>query len=141
MAKYWNGQLFQECQLVTLWNAAIYHGTEVPKRYGSEYVADSLFANAIEDGAEYTGHVVDKLGLKPKEGPMSWNWIRKNLPVEFSINYRGYHSALAIDTNNKGEILFANYSRTRLQWVKYSKIKEMQEPSEPLVSWKLKGKK
>jgi hypothetical protein len=99
--KYWNGQIFFECQLVTLWNAGIYHGIEVPKRYGTEYVKDCLRANAIEDGAEDFSHVIKKLKLKAVLGKMNWHWIKRNLPIEFSIHcYRGYHSALAIDTND-----------------------------------------
>lgn len=37
MKHYWNNQIYFECQLVTLWNVAIFYNQKVPDRYGEDY--------------------------------------------------------------------------------------------------------
>jgi hypothetical protein len=135
MKKYWNNQLFCECQLVALWNAAIFWDIKVPFRYGHEYVEDCLKASAISGGCINIEHVIKKLKLKAIMIENKFNEIKNNLPVEFKIFcHRGYHSVLAIDVDTQKRVLLANYAKNKTCWIQYSKLKKMHNKNLPLVT-------
>lgn len=135
--KYWNGQKYCECQLISLWNAAIFHGLYVPERYGKRYVADCEEARAICGGAINTSHVIHATGLRWVKGKLNFHWVRAHLPVEFHLLcHRGNHSVLCVDTNaEKGSLLLANYAKTRLQWVPFQRAVLMQRKRVVLMQW------
>jgi len=122
--KYWNNQIYCECQLVVLWNAAIYYGIKVPDRYGNEYKADCKKAGSIYGSCLNSRHVMKKLHLQPILGSLDWGWIRINCPIGFLVFcHRGHHAVLAIDVNLKEKkILLANYAKERLYWLKFKKL-------------------
>ena len=135
--KYWNNQKYSECQLIALWNSAIYHNIPLPVRYGTEYIKDCEMAFAINGGAINTNLVIKKLGLTPKHGQLKWNWIKKNCPIEFKIFcHRGYHSVLAVDVDYENKrILLANYAFNRLHWMKVEKIIEKHNKTVKPIKW------
>lgn len=141
--RYWNNQKYCECQLITLWNAAIYYKIRVPIRYGKEYVMDCEKAYAINGGCINSNHVINKLNLKAIKGKLDWNWIKVNCPIEFSIFcHRGYHSVLAIDINLKNKkVLLANYAREKLYWIKIDKLIKMHNKNVNPIKWNLRIKK
>ncbi len=135
--QYWNNQKYCECQLVAIWNAAIFHGIQTPERYGAEYIEDCKKGYAINGGLINPNHVLDKLGLKAVVGITSWAWIREHLPVEFRVFcHRGYHSvlAIAIDVETK-RVAIANYTRGRLKWMDANELIERHNNKVPLIHW------
>lgn len=137
MKKYWNNQKYCECKLVTLWNAAIYHNIKILDRYGDEYITDCKKAGAIYGGCIDSDYIIKKLGLKPSQGYLNWNWIKMNCPIEFSIFcHRGYHSVLAVDINLKNKkVLLTNYAKNRVFWVKINNLIEMQNKHIYPIKW------
>lgn len=136
MKKYWNGQQHFECQLVTLWNAAIYYGIKVPERYGPEYQADCEKACAIIGSVIDKEHVIQKLRLKAIRGKLKWRWVKRNLPVEFTIySHRGNHSILAIEVRKKSLIVLNHFKgfNCRLSW---KVIKKMHNQHTVPIKWK-----
>jgi len=137
MKKYWNGQRYFECQLVAIWNAAIYHRMAVPVRYGKEYTEDCEKAYAVNGGCIDSNHVVEKLHLQAVKGNRGWNWIKKNCPIEFKIHcHRGYHSVLAVDINIKSKkVALANYAEGRLYWVTFDRLLTMLNKRSRPIRW------
>lgn len=133
MKKYWNDQIYYECQLIALWNAAIYQGISVPFRYGLEYIEDCEEARALHGGAINVDKVIQKLQLEPVKGQCNWNWIKQNCPVEFKIScHRGWHSVLMVDVDvKKRKVLLANYAKGRVQWLKIDRLLEMNKRQDP----------
>jgi len=142
MSKHWNDQRYCECQLIALWNAAIYHGIEVPVRYGKEYMEDCDKARAIHGGCIHSNHVVNKLDLRAVRGRLSWGWIKDNCPVELKIFcHRGYHSVLAVAVNlKKKKVLLANYAKGRLYWLNVARLIKIHNKQAVPVGWVVKGK-
>ena len=125
--KYWNNQKFSECQLVTLWNAAIYHGLRVPERYGIEYYFYCFQTGSHTGSCIGVDSVYEELGIKKIPGRLSWYWVKNNCPAEFHVFcHRGYHSVLSVDVDKRRKrVLLANYARDRLHWIQYSKLAKM----------------
>lgn len=123
--RYWNNQKWCECQLVTLWNAAIYHDIDVPIRYGKEYKKDCHDGCAINGGCIDKSHVLSKLKLKPIKGKLTWQWCSKHLPCEFSVFcHRGFHSVLSVEVDKKRKrIAVTNLDRDRITWLQWRDLK------------------
>jgi len=137
MKKYWNNQIYYECKLVSIWNAAIYHDISVPIRYGDEYIRDCKMAMATYGSCLRENYVVKKMNLQKTKGKLNWNWIKKNCPAEFSIFcHRGYHSVLSIDINLKNrKVLLANYAKGRLCWINVNKLIKMHNKHVSPIKW------
>ncbi|KKL78758.1 hypothetical protein LCGC14_2021620 [marine sediment metagenome] len=137
MTKFWNDQKYSECQLVTLWNAAMYYGIDVPTQYGAEYKMECVRAKAIHGAAIASGHLINKLGLKAINGRLNWEWIKTNCPIEFPIFcYRGYHSVLMVDVNTvKKRVLLTNYTKGKLCWVSIDNLIKMHNKRVRPIKW------
>ena len=117
-----NTQLYSECQLIAIWNAARFYGMEkkVPKIGTVEY--DKI----CEKFACKTGSCIgvekelNRLGLKYIQGKWDFRWIKNNLPVKLTIfrPKQGLHSILAIQEEINGFYL-ANMGDGKLQWCSY----------------------
>jgi len=137
MGKYWNNQKYSECHLVSLWNAAIYHGILVPIRYGEEYIEDCKKGHAVNGSCINSGHVVEKLHLRAVEGRLCWDWIKKNCPIEFFVFcHRGYHSILSVGVNVKRkEVLLVNYAKGRIHWMEVSRLIKIHNKYKSPIKW------
>lgn len=120
--KYWNNQIYSECQLITLWNAYIYYGIKTPKRYGKIYKRICK-----QSGCTY-GACLDiskiKKKFKFKEGEFTYEWISSNLPTEITIYppCSSRHSVLIIDAKDN-MFLITNYlSDDKLYWVNFKTL-------------------
>lgn len=150
MVKYWNNQKHSECQLVTICNAAIYHGIKPIERYGSQYITYCKQMGMIH-GEEVEGRdfmedlIAEKLKIMRMEGFYSFNWIKENLPVEFTLYsmfapFWGNHSVLAVGANKeKKKILITNYAKGRLHWMKFDKLIKIKNGNKHPVKWVKKG--
>lgn len=141
--KYLNNQKYYECQLITLWNVAIFWGLGklVPKQFSKNYKricdrARCMYGSVIDKEFE-----IKRLNLKAIIGKYNLKWIKYNLPVELSIFcHRGYHSVLIVGIVDKN-IILANYARNRLHKISFIKLfKKVNKHLKP-ISWKLKKKK
>lgn len=121
--EYQNAQLYLECQLISIWNAARFYNKEelVPKMGTPEY------EQACEDFHCKNGSCLgvikelNRLGLKMIGGKWDLKWISKNLPVELSIfktKEGGAHSILVVNViGNRMQV--TNYVDERTVWVNY----------------------
>jgi hypothetical protein len=134
---YWNNQKYSECQLVSLWNAAIFHGIEVPKRYGKEYVNDCKIGLAINGSCLKKDHVIKKLNLKSIKHKINFRWVIKHLPCEFSIHcHRGFHSILAVSFDRKRKnFCIVNYIRNKNHYLSWNELKKLHHKGKKLESW------
>ena len=132
--RYQNKQKWCECQLISLWNAAVYHG-KIPPRYGSKQyrflceqagtvIGERQFA---KEGVHIRlDHELRRLNMDVKYGRWDFKWVRKNLPVALTVeseNLEGcYHNVLAVDVNvRKKQFLIANLKLDgNAYWVKWS---------------------
>lgn len=138
--KYWNNQKYSECQLVSLWNVAIFYGIKVPKRYGKEYIKDCKVACAINGSALKKDHVIEKLSLKSFSHKLNYLWVVKHLPCEFSIFcHRGFHSVLAISFNQKRKkFCVLNYARNRVHYLSWKEIAKIHNKRKKVINWRRK---
>jgi hypothetical protein len=124
MIKFIHNQKFCECQLISLWNSAIFLGLEslIPKQYSKKYKAICHRAKCIYGGVIDKDFEIKRLNLKSTTGSYNLRWIKKNLPVELSIFcHRGYHSILIVGIKNNN-ITLANYAKNRLHIIKWNKL-------------------
>lgn len=137
--KYQNRQLYHECQLVTIWNAARYYGaTDIPEMGTEEYRAACEAAGALHGAATNTAPFMKKYGLERIEGEYKLSWLRNHLPAELSIHCaHGFHSVLAIEVRGSS-VLVTNYAIGRTHWLPWKKLKEMSEPKEKPEQFVLK---
>ncbi len=137
MAKYQNSQLYQECQLVTLWNAARFHGiTDLPVPGTELYYQICYDSGGTNGGCISIRDEIQRLEMRCIEGPINLQWVRRNLPVSFSLLCwegqpdsnmisNGYHSVLAVAVKGN-RVTLANYARGRLHHMEWRALKKMQ---------------
>lgn len=129
---YQNNQIWSECLLVSIWNAARYYGINPVPEIGSvSYKKICKELEGIDEGVypNKAKRELYRLGLMSIEGKWSYNWISKNLPVEIPVFFpesrcfeESFHSSLAVRARD-GKVLLLNYKRD-WRWVMFSKIKE-----------------
>ena len=124
--KYQNIQVWSECQLVALWNAYRFHGKEPPKLKSWKYALICIDTGGIYGACIHANREARRLGLKSISGSWSLDWVKKNLPVEFSLftKHRGYHDVLCVDVR-RDKLLLANYARGKLYWLSWKNVKKM----------------
>jgi hypothetical protein len=139
MKKYWNNQIYAECQLVSIWNAAIFYGIPVPERYGKTYRWYCRESCAIHGGALNIELITKNLRLYAYPFKLSWMYLIKNIPCEFSIFCkRGYHSVLVVAVNIKNKkVLLTNYARNRTYWMPWKTLRKKQNRHRSPVLWKI----
>lgn len=133
---YQNTQLFCECQIVSLWNAARFWGlgSLVPKMGTRRYKDICRRANAIYGGVINIDFEAERLGLA--YFPIEWDKLTPMLPgvstqlpcVMNVFCERGYHSVLAV-AHRIGEpskpwtskFLMLNWRR-RKAWIPWGEI-------------------
>lgn len=140
MYKYWNEQMYSECQLVTIWNAALFHGISVPEQFGDEYKTACEKCCCTIGACINTTSVSENLGLISVDGLLEFEWVKNNLPVEFSIYcHRGHHSVLCVDINIENEqVLITNYFKGMETWLPFEGIKQLSKNDKCPKSWKVK---
>jgi len=122
--KYQNNQLYCECQLVALWNAARFYGINDIPQMGTQLYDDICDKGCcVYGGCININHEWDRLNLKAIRGTMNLRWVKKNIPVHFAVFcHRGYHSVLAVKVV-KNKITLANYARNRLHTIDWNILK------------------
>jgi len=141
--KYQNIQFWSECQLVALWNACIFHGKKPPELKSWKYALICIDAGGIYGACTNIKREVQRLGLKCIPGRWSLDWVKKNLPVGFSLftHHRGYHKVLCIDVY-KNKLLLANYAWERLYWLSWKNVKKIKCKEVPLsIQMRCKNKR
>ena len=139
---YQNTQLYSECQLIALWNAARFHDVPVPE-IGSEQ-----YNKICEDSCCIIGACIDirpelkRLKLKSVPGENKLNWIKKNIPVALPVIHkrRGFHAVLVVKAN-RNKLCLANYADGRLCWPLWNNIKKMipKAPNNKVFGYRLRG--
>lgn len=131
--KYQNGQLCNECSLVTIWNAARFWGIyPVPKMGSQNYRKICRILGGFDEGCDDRDieREMVRLGLTKKKGPFSLQWVRESLPVEFTLRVghgknRGLHSTLGVEVDGQ-RIRLLNYENcAKDRWIYWSQIKLM----------------
>lgn len=130
--------MYFECQLVSIWNAALYYSLFVPKRYGQDYQDHCKASCAVHEGALSTYLLSNKLGLYFHLVNCSWSQVIKNIPCEFSVFCkRGYHSTLAVGVNKKNKkVLLTNYAKNRTYWISWKTLRKKQNKHKKIKAWK-----
>ena len=128
--KYQNNQLYSECQLVSIWNAARFLETtseiNIPQMGSDKYLQILDSCRCIYGGCIVSDYERERVGLKRIKGKMDLNFIINNLPYEFTLHcHRGYHSVLGIKVKDN-KILLTNYAIGRLYWLNWETVKEKQ---------------
>ena len=120
---YQNTQLYTECQLIAIWNAARFYGMEdlIPKLGTPEYEQACEKFHCKNGSCLGVIKEINRLKLKKVNGKWNLNWIEKNLPVELSVfqtREGGAHSILAVDViGNRVQV--ANHTDGRTIWLDY----------------------
>jgi len=123
---YQNDQLWNECSLVSIWNAGRFFGLKVPEFKSAEYKRLCIRYKCVKDGCDmkYFHREARRLGMYIVEGTWDLKWIKKNLPVEVSVMSGGiYHSALIVYVHGY-KLKLANYYKYRCRWIIWSKLKK-----------------
>jgi len=140
LKRYQNKQLWSECMLVSLWNAARFHDVpKVPKIGTKEYKKIAIECKCI-NGACLSDieKEAKRLGLISQEGELSIKWFKENLPVEFGVHcHRGYHSILVVNVK-KDKLLLANYALGRTHWMNWDTFLEKSNKYGTPISYKKK---
>jgi hypothetical protein len=135
--KYQNNQLYCECQLVALWNAARFYGIDVPTIGTKQYKCICDESGCLYGGCININKEISRLGLKIIPGRTDILWVRKNIPVHFAIFcHRGYHSVLAIDVVGRN-VKLANYAHNRLHSLSWDVLKSKKNERVRPYSYKL----
>jgi len=130
--KYQNTQQFCECQLVSIWNACRFWGSdwfvwgvdeqEIPRQFTKKYYAACDDANAVHGGVIGIDKQIKKYGIKAVRGKFTLKWFKSHLPIEVSVFcHRGYHSVLAVRVDH-GDVILANYAFGRLHRMKWKRL-------------------
>lgn len=137
--KYQNIQFWSECQLVALWNAYRFHSKEPPKLKSWKYALISIDTGGVYGSCIHANRELRRLGLKCIQGSWSLRWVKKNLPVRFTLftKHRGYHDVLCVGVC-KDKLLLANYARGRLYWLSWKNVKRMKSQAKKPDSIQLK---
>ena len=126
--KYQNTQLYMECHLVAIWNAARFFGMEhkIPKIGTEEYDKWCLKYACKSGSCIGLKKEFKRLGLKRVEGKWNFDWIKNNLPVVLSIYppKQRPHAILAVKEQFGGFVV-ANFGGGVIQWYSYEKLYEM----------------
>lgn len=126
--KYQNAQLYSECQLVAMWNAARFWSMNVslPKMGTRRYRKICKDALALHGAAINPLDEEHRVGLARNYGPHErLGWVRKHLPVHVSVFcHRGYHSVLIVGVEGN-DVLLANYAKRRLHRMTWKRLKGM----------------
>lgn len=124
--KYINNQKWCDCQLITLLNACIFYNKIKIKPYSKKYNILAEITGSVHGSCLNKNVAYDMLGVSFENGKMDFNWIKNNLPVEFSVFcHRGYHSVLAVKVKND-KIQLANYYRNKLYSISWNSLIKMQ---------------
>ena len=125
--RYQNTQLWNECALVSIWNACRFWGLDYPVMGTKEYRLSCVEACAINGGATRVARQFRKCGIVRVYGKYVFGWVKWNLPVEFSVFcHRGYHSVLAVDVRDD-RILLTNYAYDMTYWLSWDKLFDMSD--------------
>jgi len=123
--RFQNYQLYYECQLVALWNAARFHKIKVPKIGGAQYRKICYESKAILGGCINIERERKRLGLVFMPGRIDLRWIRKNLPVHLAVFcHKGYHSVLVVDVDADDIITLVNYVKGTIFHIKWNSLKD-----------------
>lgn len=127
--EYQNTQLYMECQLVAIWNAARWHGMEnkVPKIGTKEYDRLAEKYHCINGSCLGAKKELKRFGLEMVEGKWNFNWIKDNLPVMLSVYPPDErpHAILAVECK-WGGFEVVNMGGGVSQWYSYDKLASMQ---------------
>jgi len=135
--QYQNYQLFCECSMVALWNAARYFNLSVPIVGSRLYIKICKEAGCIHGGCISREPERERLKITINPGSWSYEWISKNIPVHLALfTHRGYHSVLVVAENNS-RLLLANYARGRTHWMRWGTILEKRNQHAIPYSYKL----
>jgi len=138
---YQNKQLYCECQLVSVWNAARFWGYEdlVPKMGTRKYKSICKKARCLCGSAININFEIERLGLGLL--PLSWreNSICELLPCAMKVFCeRGYHSVLAIAHKNgkknkswTNKFLITNWRKYHIAWISWGEILACAALSQP----------
>ena len=139
--RYQNVQFWSECQLVTLWNAYRFHGKKPPELKSWKYALIAIDAGGVYGACLHANREARRLRLKSIPGRWSLVWVRKNLPVGFTLftKHRGYHNVLCVDVRGD-KLLLANYAHGRLYWLPWKNVKKMKSLGKVPLSIQLKRK-
>jgi len=125
--RYQNTQLWNECALVSIWNACRFWGLDYPVMGTKEYRLSCVEACAINGGATRVARQFRKCGIVRVYGKYVFGWVRRNLPVEFSVFcHRGYHSVLVVAVK-RNRVLLTNYARDMTYWLSWDKLLDMSD--------------
>lgn len=138
--KYQNYQLWSECQLVALWNAARFYGINVPKIGSMQYKKICSESCCIFGGCININKEIERLGFNVILGKFNFKWVKRNLPVDFTLfTHKGYHSVLAIGVKDK-KLLLLNYATGRKHWLSWKKLLEKKRKVLPVSYVPIKEK-
>ena len=138
--KYQNRQLYCECQLVSLWNAKRFL-ENIPEMGSKQYKKICEESYCVAGSCLNKNKEIERLNLKAIKGKMTLEWIKNHLPVQFSVFcHRGYHCVLAIAVK-KEKILLTNYTKGKLHWMSWKKLKEIHNRHLRPIQWKVRYKK
>lgn len=129
MATYQNGQLWHECQLVAIWNAARFWGMDnlAPRMGSRAYRMRCRAANTIyrrhSDKPFQTNQEFEQCGLESVHGEYTLEWVQAHLPVAISIHTSRwkFHRVLIVEVKGS-KVLLANYAKGRTHWMAWDKL-------------------
>jgi len=109
---------------VALWNAARYHGIEVPEIGGEQYRTIVAESRCLHGGCVFIEVERRRLNLFFIPGRISFSWISAHLPVHFAVHcHQGFHSVLGVEIRDEN-IKLANYAKGRLQSMSWELLKK-----------------
>jgi len=114
--KFWNMQMAYECQLVALWNVALWYNMSVPEQFGYDYYNECKLANALYPGLINHNRLVYSLrdrSVYGIRGTISQSWYRNNIPAVINMHNPDVglscgHTVCSVDVTST-HLILANY--------------------------------
>jgi hypothetical protein len=121
--RYQNRQIYCECQLIAIWNAARFWGrSDLPEMGTADYKKRCERAAAIAGGAIFPNFELKTFGLVASRGKYTFRWVCSNLPTHFAVFcHRGYHSVLVVEVKGS-KVLLVNYAKGRTHWMEWTRL-------------------
>ena len=103
--KDWITQQYACCQIISYLNAAIFHDMDVPRPDTPEFEELVDLAGCRHGSATRAGETLLKLKLDLEPVDLNMHYLRRNVPVDFTMWLAewGFHNALLINVGHEFE--------------------------------------
>ena len=135
--KFWNTQRYRECSLISIWNAAMWHGLDVQEQYDADYMRIIKTAGALTtDKKVKTRYLYMTLGLDPNPIPFEKQAVIDNLPIQACVHSGSINHATLVVAYEDPHFLVANFHQDSLRRVTWEELMAAVNHDIKLINWR-----